>query len=76
MTMIPARPRMEVRKMDGGEWCVDLGKKWFRVRKDGTVTAKITTWRRGELCGSVKARPATVTEAKFAKDAIAACGIV
>ena len=60
---------MEVRRLEDGDWVVDLGRKWYRVRADGTVITKQTTWRRGDLCGSIKTRPATVAEARFAKSA-------
>jgi hypothetical protein len=61
---------MEIRRLDDGEWCVDLGRKWYRVRADGTVTTKMTTRRKGSLFGSVKSRPATDAEARFAKGAV------
>lgn len=62
---------IEVRKLDDGEWCVDLGKKWYRVHADGSVTTKLTIWRKGDLYGSVKARPATKAELLFARAQIA-----
>ncbi len=61
----------QVRKLESGDWVIDLGRKWYRVRTNGEVLTKTTTWRKGDLCGSIKSRRATSSEREFAFSAIA-----
>lgn len=62
---------MEVRKLESGDWVVDLGRKWFRVRKNGEIITKIAARRKGDLCGSIKTRNATAAERQIALNALA-----
>lgn len=61
---------MQVHQIDGGDWVVDLGQKWFRIRDDGTVITRRTVKRKGSVFASITARMATEAEAKFAKSYI------
>jgi hypothetical protein len=61
----------QIRQIESGDWVVDLGKKWFRLRANGEVIAKETTWRKGDLCGSVKSRNATDKERNWVKSLVA-----
>lgn len=58
----------EVRKLKDGDVVVDLGPKWFRVHPDGRVTTRQSTFRKGDLYGSLRKRKATEAEAKFARE--------
>lgn len=62
---------LQVRKLDDGDWCVDLGLKWYRVRADGSVITKQTMQLRNDPYRSIKTRAATKHEAAFARSKVA-----
>jgi hypothetical protein len=35
-----ARTMTEVRKLKDGDWVIDLGRKWFRIRASGEIVVK------------------------------------
>jgi hypothetical protein len=60
----------EVRKLESGDWVIDLGRSWIRVRANGEVVTKTAVSVAGEY-GHVESRRATESEAKFARAMIA-----
>ena len=57
--------KVQVRELENGDFCVDLGSKWFRVRLDRTVEKRWVS-KNTSAFSSVKSRPATPAEAEFA----------
>lgn len=60
----------QIRQLDNGDWVVDLGRKWFRLKQDGTVLGKQIYRPRGAASFSVKKFEPSAAEIKFAKDQV------
>lgn len=75
MPHMPHVNRPEVRKLGDGGYCVDLGRRWFRVAPDGKVTAKETALLPGNEFASIVSRDATAAETKMVKDKITEAGL-
>ncbi len=54
----------QIRELSDGDFCVDYGHRWYRVRKDRTVES---VWVKD---GSIKRRPATPRQTEFAIRAV------
>ena len=67
---MPREPVFEVRALANGDYVVDGGGKWYRVRANGDVDTKYVSRKNGEIYSVVKTRPATEREAIFAKSQI------
>lgn len=60
----------QIRQLENGDWVVDLGRRWFRVQLDGTVTAKRTYRKRGDAFYSVKNYKPSIAEITKARSEV------
>ena len=61
---------MEIRKLENGDHCVDMGNRWFHVTPNGdVVTVEIDNNSPPDF-RTTKRRPATKKEIRFANSAV------